>query len=164
MPDMDAEVADGSKPDSSGTFTRIMHYAIGGLLVVGALAYWYLKPAGVNPMADPRAAEAIALVQTHRGEHAPTLLHAITNRVTELHDRGKGARRGEWRVEHLQDDLYVVSVWIREEGTKQWFERDYSWQVSLSRRSIAAMTPAAADLLPRELRRPNPLVPGVGEF
>lgn len=144
---------------SPWSITRVMHYAIIGLLLIGGLTYWFLKSPALSPMADPRAAEAIALVHTHRASHAPTLLQALTNRVKAMEARGQGVRLGEWRVEHRQGDVYVVSVWVREQGTKQWFERNYVWQADLSRQSVRAVTRPAGDLMPREPRRPTPPIP-----
>ena len=138
------------------SLSRLLHYAIPGLLVVAGAAYWMLNPPGLNPMADPRAAQAIALVQTHRAAQAPTVLQALTNRVKTMEARGQGVRLGEWRVERLQGDFYRVSVWVREQGTKQWFERDYVWQVDLGRQSVGAMTSPAGDLMPRESPPPQP--------
>lgn len=144
---------------SPWTFSRLMHYAIVGLLLIGGVSYWFLKSPALSPMADPRAAEGIALVQTHRAKHAPTLLQALTNRVKAMEARGQGVRLGEWRVEHLRGDLYVVRVWIREQGTTQWLERDYVWQVDLGKHSVEAMTDPAGDLMPRKPRALNPPVP-----
>ena len=143
----------------SPSFTTVMHYAIAALLILGGLAYWYLKPPSLNPMADPRAAEAIALVQTHEAQRAPTLLQALNDRVKRIKERGRGVRLGEWRVEPLDNDLYAVKIWIREEGTKEWFEREYVWRVDLSKRSVAALTDAAADLMVSDIRPPNVFVP-----
>lgn len=141
------------------SLTAIMHYAIATLLILGGLAYWYLQPPSLNPMADPRAAEAIALVQTHRAQGAPTLLQAITDRVKRIREGGRGVRLGEWRIEPLGGDRYAVKIWIREEGTKEWFEREYMWRVDLDRRSVAALTSPAADLMPPELRPPTLFTP-----
>ena len=43
--------------------SKVIHYAVLLLLVVGGLVYWWMKPPGINPITDPRAAEALALVQ-----------------------------------------------------------------------------------------------------
>ena len=154
---MESMRTQGSAPSPS--FTTVMHYAIAALLILGGLAYWYLKPPSLNPMADPRAAEAIALVQTHEAQRAPTLLQALNDRVKRIKERGRGVRLGEWRVEPLDSDLYAVKIWIREEGTKEWFEREYVWRVDLSKRSVAALTDAAADLMVSDIRPPNVFVP-----
>ena len=145
----------------SWSFNTIMHYTIAVLLIAGGLAYWYLRPPSLNPMADPRAAEAIALVQTHGAQRAPTLLQALNDRVKRIKKRGRGVRLGEWRVEALNRDRYAVKIWIREEGTKEWFEREYVWRVDLNNGSVAALTDPAADLMPTGLRPPNIFVPPV---
>jgi hypothetical protein len=121
-----------------------------GLLIAGGVAYWLWKPASLNPMADARAAEAMALVQTHRAQHAPTLLQAVTNRVRAMAVQGQGVRLGEWRVERQAEDIYLVRVIIREQGTKQWFEREYLWRADLAKRSVQAISLPAMDLMPPE--------------
>ena len=118
--------------------------------MIGGLAYWLLKPPALNPMADAQAAEAMALVQTHQAQRAPTLRQALTDRVQALTARGQGVRLGEWRVEREHGDVYLVKIFLREEGTKQWFEREYIWRVDLSSRSVVALTLPAADLMPVE--------------
>lgn len=120
-----------------------------GLLIIGGLAFWYLKPPALNPMADPQAAEALALVHTHQAMDAPTLLQALANRVKTMSERGQGVRLGEWQVQQRGERTYMVRIWLREEGTKQWFERDYSWHVDLDSRSIRPMSNFAVELMPR---------------
>ncbi|HKW86112.1 MAG TPA: hypothetical protein VJM82_03495 [Nitrospiraceae bacterium] len=129
---------------------KLLHYLVVGLLMIGGLAYWLLKPPALNPMADAQAAEAMALVQTHQAQRAPTLRQALTDRVQALTARGQGVRLGEWRVEREHGDVYLVKIFLREEGTKQWFEREYIWRVDLSTRSVVALTLPAADLMPVE--------------
>jgi hypothetical protein len=114
------------------------------------------KPASLNPMADARAAEAMALVQTHRAQHTPTLLQAVTDRVRAIAAQGRGVRLGEWRVERQAEEAYLVHVIIREEGTKQWFEREYTWRVDLGKRSVQAISLPAMDLMPSEQRDARP--------
>lgn len=101
-------------------------------------------------MADARAAEAMALVQTHRAHHAPTLRQAITDRVQALAKRGQGVKLGEWRVERERGDLYLVKITLREQGTRTWFEQEYLWRVDLDTRSVVALTLPASDLMPTE--------------
>ncbi len=138
-----------SEPAPAWSLTRILHYATAGLLIIGVLAFWYLQPPALNPMADPQAAKALALVQTHQASDAPTLLQAIANRVKTMSERGQGVRLGEWQVQQRGERTYMVRIWLREEGTTQWFERDYSWQVDLDRRSIRPMSNFAVELMPR---------------
>ena len=105
-------------------------------------------------MADARAAEAMALVQTHRARHAPTLRQALTERVQGIAARGQGVRLGEWTVQKQKDEVYLVKVFVREEGSRQWFERDYEWQVDLTRRSVVPMSMPAEDLMPLGMAGP----------
>lgn len=131
------------------SITTILHYAVAALLIIGIGGYWYLQPGGVSPASDPRAAKAMALVQTHQAHQAPTLLQALNNLAKKVEDRGKGVRVGEWTVEHVQDDYYKVQVWVREEGLRQWFERDFAWQVDLSKGRVMPLSDYAARLMPR---------------
>jgi hypothetical protein len=149
-------------PESSGkarsSLAGTIHYVVLGLCLAGGLAYWALKPPTVNPMADPRAAEAMALVQTHRAQGAPTLRQAMTQRAQAIAARGQGVRLGEWRVEQQRDDIYLVKIDVREQGTKQWFEREYVWRVDLGKRSVIPLSMPAEDLMP--LGETGPLTDG----
>ena len=147
--------------DSAGTggaeassLARHLHVAVVGLLLVAGLAYWILQPPSINPMADSRAAEAMALVQTHRARHAPTLRQAITDRVQALAKRGQGVRLGEWRVER-QGDLYLVKIFVREREARSWFEREYLWRVDLDARSVVAVTLPASELMAADPEGPS---------
>lgn len=141
------------------SFITVLHYAIAALLIIGIAGYWYLKPGGVSPTSDPRAAKAMALVQTHQAHQAPTLLQALNNLAKKVEDHGKGVRVGEWTVEHIQNDYYKVQVWVREEGFRQWFERDFAWQVDLSRGRVMPLSDFAAQLMPRGEPAPRPSEP-----
>ncbi len=141
------------------SFITILHYAVAALLFIGIAGYWYLQPGGISPISDPRAAKAMALVQTHQAHQAPTLLQALNQLAQTVEDRGKGVRIGEWTVEHLQDDYYRVQVWVREEGFRQWFERDFAWQVDLNKGRVMPLSDFAAQLMPRGERPPQPPEP-----
>jgi hypothetical protein len=138
---------------------KVVHYVVVGFLIVGGIAYWAMKPPTLNPMSDPLAAEAMALVQTHRAQHAPTIRQAITDRVQTLAARGQGVRLGEWTVEREQGDIYLVRIWIREKVTKGWFEREYLWQVNVSKKTVIPLTVAASDLMPAETGAGEPSTP-----
>ncbi len=97
----------------------------------------------------------MALVQTHRAHHAPTLRQAITDRVQALAKRGQGVKLGEWRVEREQGDLYLVKIFLREQETRSWFEREYHWRVDLDKRSVVALTLPASELMPTEPEGPT---------
>ena len=137
---------------SSKSVVTLLHYAVVGLLLVGGIAYWYWKPSTLNPVLDSKAAEALALVQTHQAIDAPTLLQALANRAKIVADRGKGVRLGQWQVEHVQGPQYMVRVWLREEGSRQWFEREYVWRVRLDKRKIQPMSNFAIELMPTSNR------------
>jgi hypothetical protein len=137
-------------PASHASFAKVLHYVVAAALVLGGLAYWILKPSHTNPMADRGAAEAMALVQTHRARHAPTLRQAIDERVKKMKDERKGVRPGEWRVELERPETYLVRTIIREEGTRTWFEREYLWRVNLTTRTVEAITMPAEDVMPEE--------------
>ena len=156
-PDSSDRPQDALRGTSTSSVSKFLHYVIGGILLTGGIAYWALKPPTLNPMADPRAAEALALVQTHRATKAPTILHALTNRVKRMAERGQGVRLGEWKVEKRQDNLYIVRIFIREEGSRQWFERDYVWRVNIVTKSVAPLTVAASNLMPSQPIQPNPM-------
>lgn len=141
--------------------SRVLHYLVGALLVAGGVTYWALKPPTLNPMADPQAAEAMALVQTHRAEHAPTLRQALTDRIQGMEKRGIGVRLGEWQVEHQEGDLYLVKVFVREQGSKQWFEREYTWQVNLAKKTVTGITLPAIDVMPADEKGPSLAPPGI---
>jgi len=145
---------DGAESAPSSSLSLLLHYLAVAVLVLGDLAYWALKAPTVNPMADARAAEAMALVQTHRARHAPTLRQALTERVQGIAARGQGVRLGEWTVQKQKDEVYLVKVFVREEGSRQWFERDYEWQVDLTRRSVVPMSMPAEDLMPLGMAGP----------
>ena len=71
------------------SWTKIIHYAVVGILVIGGGLYWLLKPASVNPLSDPRAAEAMALVQTHRALGAPSIRQAIDQHLRRFNSENK---------------------------------------------------------------------------
>ncbi|MGH7254534.1 MAG: hypothetical protein ACREI3_02040 [Nitrospirales bacterium] len=147
----------GSLPHSSTwSRSRILHYGIAGVLVIAGLAYWALKPPSLNPMADPRAANALALVQTHPAQQAPTVLQAMTDHVKRVKERGQGARLGEWQVNQEGGEWYVVRVRLREEGTDQWFEREFVWRVNLASKTVEAVTLPATGVMPVQLEEPTP--------
>lgn len=149
-----ADPAESSQTESSSSLVRTLHFVVIGLLLAAGVGYWALKPPSLNPMADARAAEAMALVQTHRAHQAPTLLQAVTERVRTMAARGQVVRIGEWRVEREKEDVYVVSVTVREQGTKQWFEREYLWRTDLTKRTVVPLSRPAADLMPVEGGQP----------
>jgi hypothetical protein len=143
--------------ESSSSWVRTIHYIGLGLLVAGGVAYWLLKPASLNPMADPRAAEAIALVQTHRAQGAPTILQALTEHVRAKKARGEGVYLGDWRVQRLEGDLYEVRVTMREQGRNQWFERELIWHANLATKRVNAASLPADGYMPADATPGTPM-------
>jgi len=136
-----------------------VHYGVLALLLIGGGLYWALKPATLNPMADPRAAEAMALVQTHRALGAPTLLQALNEHVRLVTQQERGVRIGEWSVKHLGGDRYMVAITLREQSsTQQWFERDYQWQADVGRKAVMAVSMPAESLMPIDESGRAPLI------
>jgi len=137
---------------TSSSWVKIIHYAIYALLAIGAIGYMILKPPFVDPMSDPEAAEAMALVQTHRAQQAPTIRQAITDRVKGLSEKGQGVKLQEWRVEREPPYNYLVRVSIREQVTVEWFERNYLWRVDVAKRTITPLTIPASTVMPSNER------------
>ena len=131
---------------------KIIHYAVVAVLVlVGVLYYLWMKPPSVNPMADRRAAEALALVQTHQAQGYPTILQAMTEHVRSMSERNRVARLGEWRVKQVEGDLYEVRIQLRDQGvTGQWFEREFIWHADLLLKKVNAASLPADGVTPKE--------------
>jgi len=134
--------------DRQVPWSKIIHYAVAGMLVIGGGLYWFLKPPSVNPLSDPRAAEAMALVQTHRALGAPSIRQAIDQHARLVAARGRGVRVGEWTVERERPEVYVVRILLREEGSVEWIERSYVWRVDVAQKSIRPLTIAATGIMP----------------
>ena len=131
---------------------KIIHYAVVAVLVVlGVLYYLWMKPPSLNPMDDRRAAEALALVQTHRAHGYPTILEAMTEHVRSMSERKRVARLGEWRVKQLEGDLYEIRIQLRDQGvTGQWFEREFIWHADLLLKKVNAASLPADGVTPKE--------------
>jgi hypothetical protein len=146
------------------SLSKILHYGVLAALGIAALAYWLLRPPSLNPVTDPQAAEALALVQTHRATSYPSILQAFNERVRVQKARNLGVRLGEWRVQKLDDppgtsggNRYQVRINLREEGANQWFEREFIWHVDLSTKRVNAASLPADGLMPE-----GPDSPGAG--
>jgi hypothetical protein len=137
------------------SLSKALHYGIFLLAAIGALAYWLSRPPSLNPLTDPQAAQALALVQTHRAAGYPTILQAFNERVRLQKERNLGVRLGEWRVQKLDGDRqnpsgerYEVRMNLREQGTNQWFEREFIWHVDLATKRVNAASLPADGLMP----------------
>ena len=130
---------------------RIIHYAVVAVLVLGTLYYFWVKPPSLNPIADRRSAEALALVQTHRALGYPTILQAMTEHVRSMSDRNRVARLGEWRVKQVEGDQYEIRIQVRDQGTTgQWFEREFIWHADLALKKVNAASLPADGVTPKD--------------
>jgi len=130
---------------------KIIHYAAVAVLVLGAGYYFWIKPPSLNPVADHRAAEALAMVQLYRAVDYPTILQAMTGHVRSMNERNRGARLGEWRVNQVEGDLYEIRVQLRDEGERgQWFEREFIWHADLVTKKVNAASLPADGVTPKE--------------
>ena len=130
---------------------KIIHYVVVAVLVLGVLYYLLMTPPSLTPIADSRAAEALALVQTHRAQGYPTILQAMTEHVRSMNERNRGARLGEWRVKQMEGDQYEIRVQLRDQGvTGQWFEREFIWHADLALKKVNAASLPADGVTPKE--------------
>jgi hypothetical protein len=132
---------------------KFIRYAVLAVLMLGAMYYVWLQPPSMNPIVDSRAAEALALVQTHRALGYPTILEAMTEHVRSMRERNLGTRLGEWRVKQVEGDLYEIRVQQRDQGvTGQWFEREFIWHADLALKKVNAASLAADGVTPKDER------------
>lgn len=137
--------------NSSFSLVQIIHYVVVTVVGLGIVGYFWLKPPSINPMVDPAAAEALALVQTHRAQGYPTILHAMTEHVRSMSERNRVARLGPWRVKLVEGNLYEVRIQLRDQGvTGQWFEREFIWHANLSLKKVNAASLPADGITPKE--------------
>lgn len=146
-----------TSPTSSISTSTWIHLGLLLTLGLAGLTYWWLTPPSLDPVTDPQAAKALAMVQTHRALGYPTILQAFNEHVRAKSERGEGIRLGEWRVISLDPDLYEVRVNLREQGTNQWFEREYIWHVHLETGRVNAASLPADGLMPPGPEVPAPL-------
>lgn len=138
------------------SMSKMVHYAVLALVLIGGTVYWATRPETLNPMADPQAAKAMALVQTHPAHQAATIRQAISERARSLKDDGRGVFLGEWQVEQVGGDAYLVSILMREQGSQGWIEREYRWRVDVRRKMVQAVGMPAMDVMPLEDLPPSP--------
>jgi len=111
---------------------------------------------------DTREAEALMLVQSTPAIGAATILDAMNEHVRSMKDRGQGVRLGDWRVTHVEGDIYEIRVQLRDQSVRgQWFEREYIWHAHLGRKKVNAASLPADGVTPKEPDSEPPNVPGV---
>ena len=129
---------------------KIIHYAAVAVLVLGVLYYLWMKPPVASLVLNGRAAEDLAMVQTHRAIGYPTMLQAMTEHVRSMSERDRVSRLGEWRVKQVEGDLYEIRVQLRDQGvTGQWFEREFIWHADLALKKVNAASLSADGVTPK---------------
>ena len=118
------------------------------LLLVGVAVYLVWKP--LDPMADPRAAQALALVQTHPARTAPSIRQAIDAIVKANRKGDRAPMVGDWTVRADERNGYLVRVVVRLPGDEmpRWIEWDYLWRVRLSPQAVVPLSRPAAEIMP----------------
>lgn len=90
------------------------------------------------------------MVQSHPSIGHPTILQAMNEHVRMMKDRGQGVRLGEWRVKHVEGDIYEIRVQLRDQGMRgQWFEREFIWHAHLERKKVNAASLPADGVTPK---------------
>ena len=100
--------------------------------LLGGLYYTWTTLPPTIPLERQARSEALDLVQSHPAIGHPTILQAMNEHVRVMKDRGQGVRLGEWRVKHVEGDIYEIRVQLRDQGVSgQWFEREFIWHAHL---------------------------------
>jgi hypothetical protein len=142
---------------------KIIRYSVVAVLVLGALYYVWLGLPRSNQVAlDQRQIEALALVQSSPAIGAATILEAMNAHVQSMKDRGQGVRLGDWRVSHVEGDVYEIRVQLRDQSvTGQWFEREFIWHAHLGRKKVNAASLPADGVTPKQPDSEPPTAPPV---
>jgi hypothetical protein len=144
-------------PTPKLSMIRAVQFAVLLVLVLGGVFYvWTGVPVSKQPR-DDREAEALALVQASPAIGARTILEAMNEHVRSMKERGQGVRLGEWRVHHVENDIYEIRVQLRDQSVRgQWFEREFIWHAHLALKKVNAaslpadgVTPKAPDVEPQ---------------
>lgn len=129
---------------------HLIRYAVAAILLLGGLYYAWTTLPSTTPSRDKREAEALALVQSHLAIGHPTILQAMDAHVRTMKDRGQGVRLGEWRVKHVEGDIYEIRVQLRDQGMRgQWFEREFIWHAHLELKKVNAASLPADGVTPK---------------
>ena len=137
--------------------SRIIHYTLVCVVVLGAFYYAWTTLPSMTASWGPQEAEALALVKNHPAIGYPTIAQAMEDHVRAMKARGQGVRLGEWRVKHVEGDIFEIRVQLRDQGVRgQWFEREFIWHAHLQLKKVNAaslpadgVTPKAPDADPR---------------
>ena len=127
---------------------KLLGFFVLGILVV--IGFLYSKPHGGTPDIpdDPKAYEALGLVQSHPGRNAPNLEEAVNQYVRDLEANAILHHKGEWQVGEEQPGVYAVRILVREKGFNEWIEREFAWRVTLKDQTIRVISLAAIHFMP----------------
>lgn len=121
-------------------------------LVGGVAAYLLWKP--LDPMADPKAAQALGLVQTHSAKSAATIKQGIDAVMQANRKPDRSPSATEWTVRPEKSvpegDSYRVRVVVRLPGDQshRWVEWEYLWRVDVSRKTVVPLSRPAVEIMP----------------
>ncbi len=122
------------------------------LLAVGVAGYIFWRP--LDPMGDPRAAQALALVQTHPARSAPSIRQAIDDVMKANRTSDRTPSISDWVVRSGDQagdrDVYHVRLVVRLPGEQKnrWVEWEYLWTVRLNPPAVVPMSRPAVEVMP----------------
>lgn len=142
-----------SSPSPRWFGIHLIHYVTVAVLLLGGLYYAWITLPSTTPSRNQQEADALTMVQSSPAIGHATILQAMNEHVRMMKDRGQGVRLGEWRVKHVEGDIYEIRVQLRDQGMRgQWFEREFIWHAHLQLKKVNAaslpadgVTPKAAD-------------------
>ena len=142
----------GGETQRRPLWIRGIEWGLVVVLLVGIAGYLFWRP--LNPMADAKAARALALVQTHQARSAPTIRQAIDAIMRGNAKPGRSASMSDWTVQRnnrIRDrDGYLVRVEVRLPGDQshRWIEWEYLWLVGLTPEAVTPLSRQAAEVMP----------------
>jgi hypothetical protein len=149
----------------SSTFTRslgvhLIRYSAVAVVTLGGLYYAWTSLPPTALSRDKQEVEALDLVQRHPAIGHSTILKAMNEHVRVMKDRGQGVRLGEWRVKHVEGDIYEIRVQLRDQGMRgQWFEREFIWHAHLELKKVNAASLPADGVTPKAPDTDEPPAP-----
>jgi len=139
---------------------RLIRFVVILVLMLGVGYYSWSRLSSSPPTQDQREAEALALVQSSRAIGSSTILDAMNAHVRSMKERGLGVRLGEWRVKHVEGDVYEIRVQLRDQSVRgQWFEREFIWHAHLTLKKVNAASLPADGVTPKEPDAEQPAAP-----
>jgi hypothetical protein len=142
---------DPVKPPRS-RFLVWLEWTVTLTLVGTVVAYMVWKP--LDPMGDPKAAQALGLVQTHAARSAETIKQAIDAVMQANRKPDRSPSISDWTVRpekgSLDGESYRVRVVVRLPGDQahRWLEWEYLWRVELSHKAVIPLSRPAVEIMP----------------